>query len=185
VTDLVTDLIDGIARLEQRLARLEAEAEIGQLIATYGPLVDAGDAEAVAALWVEDGVYDVDEITMNGRAEIEAMVRSRQHQGWIASGCAHFVGPVRVMVDLDAGTAQAVGHSLMVVNDEGFGIRRATAHVWTLRQTDVGWRAVVRTSRVLDGRVEAPALLGQAGAAPAAEATAAGVPCAPVRDLIG
>lgn len=195
MTDLVTELTDRLAMLDQRLRRLEDEAEISRLIATYGPLADAGDAEAVAAMWVEDGVYDVDEITMTGRAEILAMVRSTNHQAWIAGGCAHFVGPVRVCVDTPAGLAEAVGHSLMVVNDDGFVVRRATANVWQLRRTDEGWRVVVRTSRILDGRAEAPALLGRAGnlevdvtkqaAHRLAEAEASGVACAPVRDLIG
>jgi 2-keto-4-pentenoate hydratase len=195
VTGPAPDLAGRLALLEQRLARLEEEAEITRLIATYGPLADAGDAEAVAALWVEDGVYDVDEIKMTGRAQILAMIRSRNHREWIAGGCAHFVGPVRVSLDVDAGLAEAVGHSLMVVNQDGFVVRRATANHWQLRRTDEGWRVVVRTSRVLDGRAEAPALLARAGAPVAgvteqaarrlADAAAAGVACAPVRDLIG
>ena len=164
MSDLVTDMIDRLTLLEKRVDRLEDEAEISRLIATYGPLADAGDAEAVAALWVEDGVYDVDEITMTGRAEILAMIRSTNHQAWIAGGCAHFVGPVRVSVDEDAQLAEAVGHSLMVVNEGGFVVRRATANLWLLRRTEDGWRVVTRTSRVLDGRAEAPALLGRAGA---------------------
>ncbi len=195
MSDLVTDLTDRLTRLEQRLTRVEDEAEISRLIATYGPLADAGDAEAVAALWVEDGVYDVDEIKMTGRAEILAMIQSKNHQAWIAGGCAHFVGPVRICVDTDAGLAEAVGHSLMVVNEDGFVVRRATANAWRLRRTEQGWRVTVRTSRVLDGRAEATALLARAGtfggdvteqaARRLAEAAEAGVACAPVRDLIG
>lgn len=191
----MTDLTDRLARLEQRLVRLEDEAEITRLIATYGPLADAGDAEAVAALWLEDGVYDVDELTMRGRTEILAMIRSSNHQAWIAAGCAHFVGPVRVAVDTEAGLAEAVGHSLMITNRDGFVVRRASANAWRLRRTDEGWRVVLRTSRILDGRAEAPALLGRAGGPVAdlteqaarrlADAAAAGVACAPVRDLIG
>ncbi len=40
-----------LAALEQRLRRVEDELAIGRLMASYGPLVDAGDADAVAGLW--------------------------------------------------------------------------------------------------------------------------------------
>lgn len=153
-----------LAALEERLARVEDELAITRLIASYGPLVDGGEADLVAGLWTEDGVYDVDEGHMTGRGQLAAMVRSRAHQGWIAGGCAHFLGPAHVTLDGD--TAIAVCHSLMVVNDGGefgsdaaFGVRRATAHHFELVRTDDGWRVTRRTSRVLDGRSEAPALL--------------------------
>ncbi len=43
-----------LAALEHRLRRVEDELAISHLMASYGPLVDAGDGEAVAALWTED-----------------------------------------------------------------------------------------------------------------------------------
>lgn len=147
-----------LAVLEARIQRLEDEAAVARLIASYGPLVDAGAAEAVAALWKADGVYDVDELVMRGRDEIVAMVESANHQGWIAGGCAHFVGPPVVTVTGD--DAVAVCHSLMVVNQDGrFLVRRATANHWRLRRTATGWQVTVRTNRVLDGRTESPVLL--------------------------
>ncbi|MGH3349796.1 MAG: nuclear transport factor 2 family protein [Nocardioides sp.] len=147
-----------LAALEARLQRLEDEAAIARLIASYGPLVDAGSAEAVAALWEPDGVYDVDELVMHGRDEIVAMVQSPNHRGWIADGCAHFVGPPVVTVTGDE--ALAVCHSLMIVNQDGqFVVRRATANHWQLRRTGDSWQVTVRTNRVLDGRAESPGLL--------------------------
>ena len=153
-----------MAALEERLHRLEDELAVTRLIASYGPLVDGGEADAVADLWTEDGVYDVDEGYMSGREQLAAMVRSRAHQGWISGGCAHFLGPAHVTLHGD--TAVAVCHSLMVVNaggefgdDAAFGVRRATAHHFDLVRTEQGWRVARRTSRVLDGRHEAPALL--------------------------
>lgn len=148
-----------LARLEERLAELEDERAIAKLIASYGPLVDAGDAEAVAAMWEPDGIYDVDEWLMTGREQVAAMVRSEHHQGWIAGGCAHVVGPPHVTVTGD--DAVAVCHSLMVVHEDGrYLVRRATANHWWLRKGPDGWRVAVRTNRVLDGRTEAPELLG-------------------------
>jgi hypothetical protein len=63
-----------LARLEQRLQRLEDELAITRLIASYGPLVDAGEADAVAGLWTEDGTYDVEGWSMTGREDIRALV---------------------------------------------------------------------------------------------------------------
>ena len=89
MTDRQTDSDDLVARLR----RLEDDRDIRQLIASYGPAVDAGDADAAARLWSSDGVYDVDGWRMEGRADIHAMVRSAAHQNLVAKGCCHFLGP--------------------------------------------------------------------------------------------
>lgn len=144
--------------LEQRLQALEDEQEIIQLLGTYGALADSGRGAELAAIWEPDGVYDNDEISMVGREQLIGMINSTSHQGWIEGGCAHFNGPAAVTVDGD--TAIAVTHSLMVVHEHGqFVIRRATANHWQLRRGHDGWRATVRTGRILDGRAESPALL--------------------------
>ena len=135
--------------LEERLRRLEDEREVARVVARYGPLVDTGDP-AVADLWLGDGVYDVDELLMEGSAAVGDMVRSKPHQAFVAAGCAHFQGPVDVRVRGDQ--AQAVGYSLMLVHDSyGFWLRRVTANHWDLRRTPRGWRVARRTSRKLDG----------------------------------
>ena len=155
---MTSDVTARIEALENRLRWLEDEREIRHLVTGYGPFVDAGAADEVAALWTEDGVYDVDEVHLGDQDAIRAMVESRGHRRWIADGCAHFVGPARITID--GVEAVAVCHSLMVVNsDDGFRVRRATANHWQLRRTPAGWRVTVRTSRVLDGRDESPALL--------------------------
>lgn len=149
-----------LALLEQRLSRFEDEATITALLLSYGPLVDSGQAEAVADLWERDGIYDVDELLMTGREEIAAMVRSANHQRWISHGCAHVVGPPRVRVRGDE--AVAIGYTLMIVHDPEaaeFTLRRATANHWKLRRGPDGWRVTVRTNRVLDGREVSPELL--------------------------
>ena len=150
----MSDFEARVLTLEARLGALEDERAIAALVASYGPLVDAGAADDVADLWTRDGVYDVDEMVMTGRDELAAMVRSRHHRQWIEAGCAHFLGPTHVTLDGDA--AVAVCHSLMVVRSDGqFVVRRATANHWALTRTSDGWRAERRTSRVLDGRHEA------------------------------
>jgi uncharacterized protein (TIGR02246 family) len=148
-----------LAALEQRLRRVEDELAIRRLMASYGPLVDAGDGDAVAALWTEDGEYDVDGRVMRGRADIAAMVRSRGHQGMIGAGAAHFLGPVCVEVDGDR--AIAVCESIVVRHndDDGYRVWRAGANHVTLQRTDDGWRIVTRVTRPLDGAQRARDLL--------------------------
>lgn len=156
------DLARRCAVLEARLRRLEDKDEIAQLIASYGPLADSGDAEAVADRWEPDGVYEVDEWSMNGRDAIMAMITGAKHQSWIKRGCAHFLGPAHITIQDDK--AVAVGHSLMVVHNEGeFVVRRATANRWQLRRCPQGWRVTLRTSRVLNGSAESPRLLDAIG----------------------
>ena len=153
----MTDVEDLVARL--RL--LEDERDIARLIASYGPAVDAGDPDATARLWAEDGVYDVDLMRMEGRAEVHAMVSSAAHQKMVAAGCCHFLGPCVVTVDGDA--AVAVCESLVLIrDDQGYRVWRCTANHFVLHRIDGQWRIGTRTSRVLDGSPEAHALLTKA-----------------------
>ncbi|MDP7734175.1 nuclear transport factor 2 family protein [Mycobacterium paragordonae] len=147
-----------IEALAARLNRLEDERDIARLIASYGPAVDAGDADAAARLWAEDGVYDIDLMRMEGRDEVRAMVNSGAHQKMVAHGCSHFLGPAAVTVDGD--TAVAVCESLVLVRDgDGYRVWRATANHFALRRIDGRWQIGIRTSRVLDGNPQARALL--------------------------
>ena len=158
----MTERTASLADLETRLRQLEDHQEITRLITSYGPLVDSGSAGEVADLWESEGTYDVDELTMRGRDEIRAMVSGPRHQGWIADGCAHFLGPAHVTIE--GNDAVAVCHSLMIVHDGGrFVVRRATANRWELHRCAQGWRVTRRTSRVLDGREESPRLLAALG----------------------
>ena len=144
--------------LTSRLRRLEDDRDIRQLIASYGPAVDAGDADAAARLWSNDGVYDGDGWRMEGRADIHAMVRSAAHQNLVAKGCCHFLGPCVVTVTGEE--AVAVCESLVLIRDgDGYRVWRATAHHFALRRIDEQWQITTRTSRVLDGNPDARALL--------------------------
>ena len=147
-----------LARLEQRIQRLEDELAITRLVSSYGPLVDAGQAEAVAGLWAEDGTYDVEGWQMTSQADIRGMVESDAHQGLIGGGCSHFLGPAHVVVDSDE--AVAVCESLLVRHrDGGYIVRRASANHFVLRRGPDGWRIAHRTTRALDGSAAARSLL--------------------------
>ncbi|MTE14065.1 nuclear transport factor 2 family protein [Nocardia aurantiaca] len=147
-----------LAALEDRLRRLEDELAITRLIASYGPLVDAGAAEAVAELWTEDGEYDVEGWHMRDRGQVRDMVESTAHQSLIAAGSAHFLGPASVTVDGD--TAEAVCESLLIRHkDGGFFVWRAGANRFHMVRTRGGWRIAQRVTRALDGSEAARKLL--------------------------
>ncbi len=157
----MSDTAAQLAELTARLQKLEDEVAITRLIASYGPLVDAGCAEEVGAIWTEDGVYDVDEYYMGSRADIVDMVRGEAHQKLIHNGSAHFLGPAAVTVDGD--TAVAICYSILVVrHNDRFLLARAGMHHWELIRTTDGWQTTRRTSRQLDGNEEAR-LLNAAG----------------------
>lgn len=150
--------MNDIDDLSARLRRLEDERDIARLIASYGPAVDAGDADAAAGLWASDGVYDVDDWRMQGRAEVHAMVSSSAHQHLVGKGCCHFLGPCVVTVTGDE--AVAVCESLVLVRDgDGYRVWRSTANHFALRRIDRQWRITTRTSRILNGNPDAHALL--------------------------
>jgi hypothetical protein len=147
-----------LAELERRLQRMEDERAIERLIASYGPLVDAGESTAAAQLWALDGVYDVEDWVMNSRDDVAAMVCSDAHQGLIRRGSAHFLGPAVVTVTGDE--AVAVCESLLVLHrDNGYTVWRAGANHFRLRRIDHRWQIVARVTRPLDGRAQARQLL--------------------------
>ncbi|MCZ4076623.1 nuclear transport factor 2 family protein [Rhodococcus sp. H36-A4] len=150
---LLQNLLDRVEALEDTLA-------ITKLLATYGPAVDSGSAEAVARLWTEDGVYDVDTGVLTGQAEISAMVRSRAHQGYIHGGCAHLLEPGHVQ--LDGLQAVVTCKSQLILHDgDAYRVARITANRWELSKIEGQWKVTRRTNRLLDGRAEARELLAR------------------------
>lgn len=145
--------------LNRRLTRLEDREAIRDLIARYGPLADSGDAAALAALWTEDGRYEVIGFaTAQGREAIAALITGPVHQDLMAGGVAHLLGPVAITLDGDS--AQAQGHSVVLRHHAGaFQAYRVAANRWTLKRTAEGWRVHHRVNALLDGAAAARALL--------------------------
>ena len=149
---------DVVSALDARLRRIEDERAIERMIASYGPLVDAGEAAATADLWALEGTYDVEGWPMRSRDDIAAMVRSDAHQSLITRGCCHFLGTVVATVDGDE--AVAVCESALIVKAvKGFHVWRAGANHFRLQRRDGRWQIVHRTTRALDGGTEARRLL--------------------------
>ena len=143
---------------EARLQALEDREAIRDLIASYGPLADSGDAGGVALLWAEDGVYAVDGFPeARGHAAIAALITGPVHQKLMARGCAHVLGsPV---IDLDGERASARCHSVVLAKaGEGWEAVRVAANRWDLVRTPKGWQVTRRDNALLDGREAARVL---------------------------
>ena len=83
-----------LEHLAARVQRIEDELAIRRVILSYGPAADAGETERAGALWADDGLYDFDTTTrsLEGPAEVAAMLQGRGHQALIGEGVAHFAG---------------------------------------------------------------------------------------------
>ncbi|MEU4014695.1 nuclear transport factor 2 family protein [Microbacterium sp. NPDC028030] len=144
--------------LERRLRALEDRAEIAELIARYGPAADAGDADAVAALWAPDGTYQFDETVLDAEG-IRSLVTIPTHREYMRRGCAHIVSAPRI--DIDGDRAVAVTHSVVMLREgERWVGERVSANRWELLRTGEGWRVHRRRNRLLDGDAAARELLG-------------------------
>ncbi|MUL47556.1 nuclear transport factor 2 family protein [Mycobacterium sp. CBMA293] len=150
-----------LAALEARLQRIEDERAIERMIASYGPLVDAGEAESVAALWADDGVYDVENWLMKGRNDVAAMVRSSGHQDFITTGCTHFLSPAVVTIHADDAVAVCESTLLLRRGTTYDAVRAGVSYFHLNRAADSphGWQIVKRITRLLDGTEDPRALL--------------------------
>ena len=145
--------------LAQRLRALEDREAIRDLIARYGPLADAGESLAVAALWTDDGIYAVDGMgEAQGHAAIAALIEGPVHRALMADGCAHVL--TSPAIDLAGDRAVARCHSLVLRQRDGAWMAlRVAANRWDLQRTDCGWRVRRRDNALLDGTAAARLLL--------------------------
>lgn len=141
-----------------RLQMLEDRDAIADLIARYGPLADSGEADGVAMLWTDDGIYAVDGFPeARGHAAIAALIEGPVHQALMKRGCAHVLGSPSIDLDGDRATARC--HSVVLSKaGEGWEAVRVAANRWELVRTAQGWRVTRRDNALLDGREAAQAL---------------------------
>jgi hypothetical protein len=155
---LMSDREEAVRRLEERVALLEDQVELYQLISSYGPAVDSGSGDVTAGIWTEDGTYDTIPEPLNGREDLRAMVAGDGHQSLIQNGCAHVMALPHLVVEGD--TAVATGYSRVYLSDgDGFRVWRASSNRWEFVRRPEGWRAVSRVNRALDGSPEARQIL--------------------------
>jgi hypothetical protein len=158
--DHLEALLRRIDAQEQRVRLLEDHVAIYQLLAGYGPAVDAGASEIAASRWSEAGSYDAQVGEWVGREAIAGMVEGDFHQLLISSGCAHVLSMPYVVVDGDR--AVATSHGRLYRRDEltdSFRVWRVTATRWELIRSEGGWLVERRVNKLLDGDAEARHLL--------------------------
>ena len=143
-----------------RIAILEDREAIRDLIARYGPLVDAGNCAGAAALWAEDGVYEVGGFgSYTGRAAIQALLEGESHQSLIHGGAAHVLSPP--VIDLDGDSATARTYSVVFrKTGDSWEAHRASANSWHLVRVGTEWKVARRINRLLDESPDARALIG-------------------------
>src|ERR1700722_8856334 len=94
------DIGTTVEMLAARVAALEDQIEIMQLVAQYGPAVDSGSGQVTAELWTEEGTFDaVPHLQMRGRDDIIAMVDGSGHRSLIENGCGHVLTVPHIVVD--------------------------------------------------------------------------------------
>jgi ketosteroid isomerase-like protein len=143
----MTTLEQRLDELTRRVQALEDELAIHRLIVRYGLAVDVGDADAAAATFAEDGIYDVDVGVMRGREAVAAMVRGERHQAMVGR-CAHQIGPA--VVEIAGERATAVGYSRVYLATEGgVDVYRVSTNRWHLARQHGGWAIVRRVTRLL------------------------------------
>jgi ketosteroid isomerase-like protein len=150
-----------LATLETQLTELQDREAIRNLIASYGPLADCGDADRVAGLWQDDGVYEVGGFGASQGPRGDCRADRRRHPPAADAGRLRHTCSAPCTFILKAGRAVAVGHSCVLRHrDGGFEAYRVSANRWELtKDADGTWRVSKRSNRLLDGNPLAPALL--------------------------
>lgn len=125
--------------IEARLQRLEDLLAINQLFIDYGEHLDAGDFDAYAALFAEDGEVMLGPMgRARGRAEIRALMAGML-AGRVGS-TFHIVSSPRIDLRGDTATS-TVMWSVATTADDGLArLSMVGHHVDDLVRTADGWR---------------------------------------------
>jgi len=141
-------------KLEDRIARIEAELAIRNVIARYGLAADCGDIETALACHTEDAVYvvsnprsgrdgEMGDLELKGHKAIANMLSSEMHQSLLPN-CAHTVGPL--VVDVKADTAYVTGYSRVYHKQK---LMRLAVNHWTICKEGSLWKVARRESCVI------------------------------------
>lgn len=163
ISDRLSELEQRLAETERRLALTEDQIALWQIVASYGPAVDAGSAEVTAQIWTEDGVYDAYPVVLKGRDDLRTMVTGERHQTLIHNGAAHLMGLPHIRVEGDQ--AVVTNYSQLVLSTpevEGYRIWRTGSNRWEFVRTEHGWKVKHRVNRQLDGSDEGRDILARA-----------------------
>ena len=163
------DTATRLAQLESRLSLVEDQLALYQSVSAYGPAVDSLQSQMAAALWTEDGVYDIGDPAFDaqGREAIAELFEADYHRQLVAQGCAHTMTLPHIVIRGD--TALGLGyHRLFTQTDGQYQLLRLSVSRWEWRKTPEGWRTTKRSHRLLgedgEGRVLLQATLADMAA---------------------
>ncbi|NND69696.1 MAG: nuclear transport factor 2 family protein [Halioglobus sp.] len=160
-----------LAACEQRLEAVEDQLAILNLMTRYGLAADSGNDALAMACHTQDAVYrvsapragrggDDEDLVLEGRSAIGAMLRSELHQSMLPN-TAHTVGPSDIRVAGD--TAEAVGYSRLYLREaEAPRLMRLAINQWAFRKEGGTWLIASRTSTLV-GEEAAQAILRSLG----------------------
>jgi uncharacterized protein (TIGR02246 family) len=133
--------------LEERLQRLEDRDAIHQLFVDYGRHLDAGDLDAYAALFCEDGEVMLGPMgRVQGRAEIHALM-SKVLDGKVGSAY-HIISSPRVALHGQTATSEVMWTVIQRDPDGKPKLTSMGRHVDKLRKEDGVWRIAERRGYV-------------------------------------
>src|ERR1700752_1291933 len=103
--------------LEERIARIEDQLTIYQVIAAYGLAADASEMDVIRQLWREDCTYQNALGTFHGHVGLQEAYDSDFHLGLMAGGSAHASTQPYVVIEGDR--ASATQHFTVYAHRDG------------------------------------------------------------------
>jgi uncharacterized protein (TIGR02246 family) len=132
--------------LAQRVRRLEDLMAIHQLFVDYGRYLDAGDVDAYASLFAEDGELLLGPLgRAKGRAAIKELMGKALGQ---PGGSYHVISSPQVSLDGDRATSSVMWTVIARTAEGGAALTMVGRHVDELRRGPDGWRFVRRKGYV-------------------------------------
>ena len=137
--------------LERRLALLEDERAIREIIARYAHFADLGHDEAWVGQWTEDGVYDLITVLRAGIGYEGRIIHEGRAGLWehaldpvaakAMQGRALHMQDLNLVIRTDGDTAVAESYSMTLMREGDATILHSAGIIrWTLRRVDGHWR---------------------------------------------
>ena len=126
------------ASIEERLRRLEDLAAINQLFIDYGEHLDAGDFDAYAALFADDGEVLLGPMgRARGRDQIKALMTAALSDK--VGSTFHIVSSPRVTLDGDRATSTVMWSVVTLAADGLARVSMVGHHIDQLARLDGAW----------------------------------------------
>jgi len=149
---------DELEQLRRRVAQLEDERAIRELISRYGHFADLGYEDAWVGQWTEDGVYDLlsvrrdgagyeGTILFEGRDALYRHIRDPAAHKAMEGRSLH-VQDINLVARIDGDDAVAESYSMTLLREGNAMVLRSAGMIrWTLRRVDGHWRILRKTRR--------------------------------------